>query len=288
MFDKVPKHVVADLLYDLHPLAEQAARIFQYLSDFPTSISQSDVELAARIGNVSAQHVALVARSLVRTGLATSEGHSLKLAATSEHLSRLASNFEGLSIYQRVDKDADTVRVVLTEPGDRSRLRDEINRKGLPPRLFQTRDAFLNLAHSARAALTVVTPFIDNAGSDFLVDLYSAAQNAPERHLICRPLTEEHCGEGFRHRREDFRRLKVSVYEYALPSALPSGRETFHAKVVLVDDCAYYVGSSNFMASALDRSLECGVIVHGESARELKRVVDSLKAISTISDPGSW
>jgi phosphatidylserine/phosphatidylglycerophosphate/cardiolipin synthase-like enzyme len=59
-----------------------------------------------------------------------------------------------------------------------------------------------------------------------------------------------------------------------------TGRETFHAKVVLVDESAYYVGSSNFMASALDRSLECGVIVHGNSARDIRNVVEALKVIA--------
>ena len=60
----------------------------------------------------------------------------------------------------------------------------------------------------------------------------------------CRPLSEPECGEAFRRRAPDFKRLALSVYEYALPSLLPSGRETFHAKVVLADASAFYVGSS--------------------------------------------
>jgi phosphatidylserine/phosphatidylglycerophosphate/cardiolipin synthase-like enzyme len=60
--------------------------------------------------------------------------------------------------------------------------------------------------------------------------------------------------------------------------------ETFHAKVILVDNCAYYAGSSNFMGSALDRSLECGVIVHGRSAHELYGVVEALIAVASRID----
>ncbi|MGN8546460.1 phospholipase D-like domain-containing protein [Bradyrhizobium sp. 13971] len=174
----------------------------------------------------------------------------------------------------------DAVRVVITEPGNSSALRREINRRGLPPRLFQTRDAFLNLAHGAEHVLTVLAPFLDDAGCEFLIDLYSACRPSAAKELICRPLNEPHCGDAFRKREQEFKRLAVAVYEYALPSPLPSGRETFHAKVVLVDQAAYYVGSSNFMASALDRSLECGVIVHGESARELRSVVEALKIVA--------
>jgi phosphatidylserine/phosphatidylglycerophosphate/cardiolipin synthase-like enzyme len=109
-----------------------------------------------------------------------------------------------------------------------------------------------------------------------------------QKQLICRPLIEPQCGDAFRKRKEDFRRLGVIVYEYALQSALPSGRETFHAKVVLVDDTAFYAGSSNFMASALDRSLECGVIVRGQTAKELHNIVDALKSVAILTNPSNW
>jgi phosphatidylserine/phosphatidylglycerophosphate/cardiolipin synthase-like enzyme len=61
---------------------------------------------------------------------------------------------------------------------------------------------------------------------------------------------------------------------------LPSGRETFHAKVVLADASSFYVGSSNFMGSALDRSFECGVIVRGETARQLRYVLAALQSVA--------
>jgi phosphatidylserine/phosphatidylglycerophosphate/cardiolipin synthase-like enzyme len=272
--------IVSELLADLHLLAGQAARILQYLSQMPASISGSDAELAARVGGVSAQQVALVKRSLLRTGLAIENGFAMRIVTHPGVLARFAGNLDGVSIYLRSHKDTDTVRIVITEPGNKSALRSEINRRGLPPRLFQTRDAFLNLARGAKHVLTVLAPFLDDAGCDFLIDLYSACGSGVSKELISRPLNEPHCGEAFWRREQDFKRLAVAVYEYALTSALPSGRETFHAKVVLVDEAAYYVGSSNFMASALDRSLECGVIVNGDSARELRNVVEALKVIA--------
>jgi phosphatidylserine/phosphatidylglycerophosphate/cardiolipin synthase-like enzyme len=272
--------IVSELLADLHLLAGQAARILQYLSQMPASISGSDAELAARVGGVSAQQVALVKRSLLRTGLAIENGFAMRIVTHPGVLARFAGNLDGVSIYLRSHKDTDTVRIVITEPGNKSALRSEINRRGLPPRLFQTRDAFLNLARGAKHVQTVLAPFLDDAGCDFLIDLYSACGSGVSKELISRPLNEPHCGEAFWRREQDFKRLAVAVYEYALTSALPSGRETFHAKVVLVDEAAYYVGSSNFMASALDRSLECGVIVNGDSARELRNVVEALKVIA--------
>jgi phosphatidylserine/phosphatidylglycerophosphate/cardiolipin synthase-like enzyme len=80
-------------------------------------------------------------------------------------------------------------------------------------------------------------------------------------------LSEPQCGDAFHRRAVDFTRLNVLVYEYALPFPLRSGRETFHAKIVLADETEFYVGSSNFMASALERSFECGVIVRGDCQR---------------------
>jgi phosphatidylserine/phosphatidylglycerophosphate/cardiolipin synthase-like enzyme len=277
--------IAAELLADLHSFAEQAARILQHLSQMPASIARSDTELAALIGGVSAQQVALVKRSLLQTRLAVENGLALRITAHSGQLSRFAEHLEGVSIYLKNHKDADVVRVVVTEPGNNSALRRELNSRGLPPRLFQTRDAFLNLAHGSQHVLTVLAPFLDDAGCEFLIDLYSACRPGVAKELICRPLNEPHCGDAFRARATDFKRLAVAVYEYALPSQLPSGRETFHAKIVLVDDAAYYVGSSNFMASALDRALECGVIVHGDSAHEIRNVVEALKAIAI---PALW
>jgi hypothetical protein len=93
--------------------------------------------------------------------------------------------------------------------------------------------------------------FLDQQGADFLVELFALSSEAVRRTLICRPLNERECGDAFRRRASDFRRLGVRVYEYALPSVLPSGGETFHAKVVLADARSFYVGSSNFMGSAL-------------------------------------
>src|SRR5216684_8284449 len=156
------------LLEELHPIAEQAARVVAYLGDRPDSFSKADQELAARVGRVSAQQVALVRRSLVQSGFAETDNFASKLVLEKEALHRLSANLDGIACYLRVHKDADVVSLVLTEPGENSALRNEINRRGLPPRLFQTRDAFLNLARSAERRLTILVPFIDDEGAEFL------------------------------------------------------------------------------------------------------------------------
>jgi phosphatidylserine/phosphatidylglycerophosphate/cardiolipin synthase-like enzyme len=172
---------------------------------------------------------------------------------------------------------------VLTEPGLKSALRRAIDDgQALPPIVFQTTDAFFNLARGAKQELVVLSPFLDPQGTDLPVELFSLCRPEVCRVLISRPLSEPQCEDAFRPRAADFRRLDVSVIEYALPSSLPSGRETFHAKVVLADDSEFYVGSSNFMGSALERSFECGVFVRGETATQMRSVLLAVRAVGVL------
>ena len=202
------------------------------------------------------------------------------LSSTAE-LTGLADNLFGVASYLRLHRDRDSVELVLTEPGQKSALRRAIDESSaLSPHAFQTSDAFLSLARAAKEELTVLSPFLDGQGADFLIELFGFCSPNVRRVLICRSLNEPECGYAFRRRSGDFKRMGVLLYEYVLPSMLPSGRETFHAKVVLADANAFYVGSSNFMGSALDRSFECGVIVRGEAARQLRCVLAALQSVA--------
>jgi phosphatidylserine/phosphatidylglycerophosphate/cardiolipin synthase-like enzyme len=271
------------LVRDLFPLAAQAARIIEHLADFPEEIGRTDLDLASRVGGVSAEHVAIVRRSLLTAGIAVQSNFETRWVSPTRDLKSLSQNFLGVASYLRVHRDRDSVQLVLTEPGQKSALRRAIDdSRALSPVVFQTSDAFFSLAREAKEELTVLSPFLDQQGTDFLVELFALCSEAVRRSLICRPLNEPECGYAFRRRAADFRRLRVSIYEYALPSLLPSGRETFHAKVVLADASSFYVGSSNFMGSALDRSFECGVIVHGETARQLRYVLAALQSVARL------
>jgi len=246
-------------------------------------MDSSDRELSSRLGDVSAEHVAIVRRSLIENGLAVRSSFATRLVASASVLTALADNLRGIAAYLRVHKDRDAVRLVLTEPGLKSALRRAIDdAQALPPVVFQTSDAFFNLARGAKQELVILSPFMDPQGAELMVELFSLCRPEVRRVLISRPLAEPQCGNAFNPRAADFRRLNVSVIEYALPSSLPSGRETFHAKVVLADDSEFYVGSSNFMGSALERSFECGVFVRGETAKQMRSV---LLAVQSVGKP---
>lgn len=210
-------------LRELWPLARQAYRILAYLADFPEGLTGSDLSLSSRVGEVSAEHVAIVRRSLLAAELAEQTNFSTKLVSSPEALRNLAENLRGIAAFLRVHKDRNVVRLVLTEPGENSSLRKAIDGlHALSPIVFQTSDAFFSLARAAKRDLVVLAPFIDNQGADLLVELFSICGPTVRRHLVCRPLSEPQCGDAFRKRSDDFRRLGVLVYEYAIPSRIAS------------------------------------------------------------------
>jgi len=66
-------------------------------------------------------------------------------------------------------------------------------------------------AQSAERRLTILAPFIDDEGAEFLVQLFAACRRGIDRRLVCRPLAEDQCGLAFRKRKADFHRLAVIV-----------------------------------------------------------------------------
>jgi hypothetical protein len=145
----------------------------------PAAVVEGDSIFAAMVGRVSAQQVATVKRILVQAGYLHEQGFSHRLAVSPDRLVRLSMQLEGVADYLRQHKDRDTVRLIITEPGDNSALRAELDRKSaLPPVLFQTTDALISLARSAERELTVLMPFMDDRGANFLVDLFRIAAPA--------------------------------------------------------------------------------------------------------------
>src|SRR5262249_9643362 len=183
------------LVGELFPLAAQAARIIAYLADFPEGITRSDRELASRVPGVSAEHVAVVRRSLLAAGMAVQANFETQWVSSADVLKSLAENLLGVASYLRIHRDRDSVQLVLTEPGQKSALRRAIDdSRSLPPVVFQTTDAFFNLARAATDELTVLSPFLDQQGAVFLVELFALCSDGVRRSLICRPLNEPECG----------------------------------------------------------------------------------------------
>lgn len=72
--------------------------------------------------------------------------------------------------------------------------------------------------------------------------------------------------------------LGVAVYNYWLPRA--GGYETFHAKVVLSDEHAAYIGSANMTQASLSLSMELGTFLKGSSVKTLASVLNAILDIA--------
>jgi phosphatidylserine/phosphatidylglycerophosphate/cardiolipin synthase-like enzyme len=81
----------------------------------------------------------------------------------------------------------------------------------------------------------------------------------------------------------------VKLFNYSLPRAGSVGRETFHAKVVLCENSAAHLGSSNMNGASLEHSMEMGVSLKGRGAADVATVSDAvMKAAQpwTVVDSG--
>lgn len=135
----------------------------------------------------------------------------------------------------------DQARIVVTLPMRPSRFERalaEMNDSGV---LVETVETFLHLSRRACERLVVVSPFLDRDGLEWALSLFQTTR-APNRVLICRQYDEATSPYGTR-----LAKAGVAIYQYFLervPNSQSRRRaETFHAKIVLADQVAAYVGS---------------------------------------------
>lgn len=176
--------------------------------------------------------------------------------------------------------ETERARIVVTVPLRPSHFEGAlagINDSGV---LIETMETFLHLSRRASDRLVVVSPFLDMDGLEWVLSLFEATR-AHDRSLICRRYDQV-----IPRYRQRLAAASVGIYEYFLERQPISGRrrpaETFHAKIVLADQIAAYVGSANLLRSSRELSLECGVLLEGVAVKQVHDVVESMLRISTL------
>lgn len=168
-------------------------------------------------------------------------------------------------------------RFVVTLPPGPSRVTQQLQKMAGSSftTLTDTRDAFLHLARRAQERLVIMTPYIDSTGAAWAADLFEAT-NARNRFLILRGAEQMRaCGSAGN--RLVTAASKVFDYTFASPSdGGPSSIETFHAKIILADGAAAYVGSANFLYRSRETNLECGFLMEGDAVAPVSVLVDAL------------
>jgi phosphatidylserine/phosphatidylglycerophosphate/cardiolipin synthase-like enzyme len=198
---------------------------------------------------------------------------------------RLALALDSVGFYaDEVHRDDTTAQVVLTKPPQPSALEDRLAQAGwMTADLELTEHAFRALVQGARQSVFVMTPFLDEKGARWLVELLSSVRTGVARAVILRSLEDKTRSDyppGFNVIASWLQKEGVAVFNYSLPRPCAAGRETFHAKAVVCDCDAAYIGSSNLTAASLEYSMEMGVLLRGRAASDARRVIEAVVSAS--------
>ncbi|MDX2275453.1 MAG: phospholipase D-like domain-containing protein [Hyphomonadaceae bacterium] len=171
-------------------------------------------------------------------------------------------------------------RFVVTLPPEPSRISEQLRAVAGASytTLTATNDAFVHLARRAKQRLVILSPYMDAAGATWAAELFENTQ-ADARILVMRGVDQlGACGRAG----ERVRAGATQILDYAFLTNDEAGREvleTFHAKIVLADGVAAYVGSANFLYRSREMNLECGVLLEGDAVAPVGVLVAAVLAM---------
>lgn len=274
-------------LKELSLHADTAARVCTGLSSdtLPKVFDEKMLDKVARLTSAQSVTALTVLRRLEGLGLLTPVSqYRWQVAGQRDVFGKLASMLEAVAFFrQSVHQDRTAASVVLTRPAQPSRLEKALAEFGWTIQDLQlTSEAFVDIATYAKRRFIVMTPFLDEHGGRWLVELLRKVSPEVEKAVILRYIAQpSHWSypEGYSVLAGVLAELRATVYDYALPRADGSGTETFHAKVILADDDYAYVGSANMNKASLEYSMELGILIRGEAAKTVARVVEAITQI---------
>lgn len=272
------------LIAGLADKASLAAALLDTWASSPEDSVQSVRSLidGAQLGVTEERATEELLRRAVELGLLDATPTGFRPRASNHSLfRRLAFALNAVEYFQTfVHRDATLAKIVLTKPPKPSVLEQRLSTLGWRTAdLEHTEHAFHGMVRSAQRRVVVMTPFFDSTGASWLRELLSYAPPGVERTLILRSLEDSNRQDypkGFDLIAPWLKTQKVKVFNYSIPRMDGSGRETFHAKVVLCDRNAAYLGSSNVTAASLEHSMEMGVVLQGRAAADVAEVLDAV------------
>lgn len=264
--------------------ADLAAMLLSAWSKVPASSVQtirSLVDLAQLTGTEERATDAFLKRALELSLIEVATGGYRPRQNVHDKFERIAYAMSAIAHYQHnVHEDETTVNIVLTKPPTPSQLEKKLSEVGWRTADIEPTDqAFHSLVSSARNRVVVMTPFFDYKGASWLKDLFSTVELGVQKILILRTLenrSKDDYPKGYDSIAPWLGESGVVVFNYSLPRAGSVGRETFHAKVVLCDNNAAYLGSSNMNGASLEHSMEMGVYLKGRAAADVATVLDAV------------
>jgi phosphatidylserine/phosphatidylglycerophosphate/cardiolipin synthase-like enzyme len=238
----------------------------------------------ARKENITSQRLQPILEALCSTGLICKGSDGYTLAVECEEALRHAAVLRGVAFARYRQRDVNRVEITLSPPAHPSRLMEVLPKQGFSwARLYNTKDSLIELASQARQRFTIVSPFLDTEGLEWIGGLFEATARHPvERTLIVRGRGERDL-EVLRSHQSQLATLGAKVLTYAVthdPALRSPTLETFHAKILLADSDKAYVGSANMNRPSRDFSMECGVIICGPCVKPVATLVDAMMSIA--------
>jgi hypothetical protein len=189
----------------------------------------------------------------------------------------LALFLEGAAAMRSANPTDSRAAAVVTMPPLPSSVGRALPTMGLAHAgLIPTSEAFQRVADAASESLSVMTPFVNEEGLRWALQIFRRTR-APQRRLVVRAVPA--CRRTIRECRDEIQSVGVEVLNYSLRISDGPYYETFHAKVVLADASLAYVGSANFLAYAR-HSMELGILADGRAAHVIANVVRAVEAVS--------
>lgn len=241
-----------------------------------------DARELSRICGISSSRLPGVVAGLQaaeEAGVVSKDAHGMWAVALSQDMAReIALLMRGARLYRgHVHADANEVEVVISRPASPSRLVAELERtiEGLWG-LEETAVMLGQMAANAMRRFSVMTPFVDEDGAERIISLFQATRTGVARELVVR----DGLPAALACRASELKALGVAVYDFRIPRRDRPENETFHAKVVRVDDSECYAGSSNMTKWSFEYSLELGFHVRGAATAKVSRLLDAVVAVS--------
>lgn len=197
----------------------------------------------------------------------------------------LAVQLKAVADYVELTKDDNAAKLVVTYPRAPSVFANALLASGFGAHGIEDTEAALDeLARTTERRLVFITPFLDQDGMALLLRLLGSFRASATAVLLTRKTVSLDCiaiAEPFAN---ELKSHRCEVREFR-PYEADTQRETFHAKVILRDSNAAYVGSANLTGTSMSYSLEMGSIIYGRGARTVATVVD---AMLRCSEPVRW
>jgi phosphatidylserine/phosphatidylglycerophosphate/cardiolipin synthase-like enzyme len=277
---------VISRLADRAGLAADLLDAWSHLPNYSVQTERSLVSVA-QLGVTEEQGAREVLEGCVEVGLLEETPHGFTPRGIAHsRFKRLAFALNAVEHYvSSVHRDETVATVVLTKPARPSVLESKLQELGWhTSELEPTDHAFHGIVRTAASRVVVMTPFFDSQGAHWLRELFSAVQPNVKRVIILRSLedpTRRDHPDGYYAIAPWLKAESIDVFNYSIPRMDSHRRETFHAKVVLCDRSAAYIGSSNMNAASLEHSMEMGVTVRGRAATDVAVVLEAVMSAAT-------